>query len=106
MKRIVLTAAVLLAPILAFAQSKNYKEQILLDKFDKSSNTYSGRILVTYELCGGDARYGAIASFDKVTAIITFDNAKSSEDAKAQKQTDVDKILAEVAGDAELCPAQ
>jgi hypothetical protein len=105
MKRLVLTAAILLAPILALAQSENYKEQIFLDRFDKSSRTYSGRILVTYTLCG-DARHDAIATFDKVTTIIVFDRARSSEDAKAQKQANVDKIIADVAKDAELCPAQ
>jgi hypothetical protein len=105
MKRVVLTAAILLAPILALAQSENYKEQVFLDKFDKSSNTYSGRILVTYTLCA-DARHDAIATFDKVTTIIMFDNASSSEDAKAQKQANVDKVIADVAKDADLCPAQ
>ncbi len=105
MKRIVLTAAILLAPILAVAQSRNYKEQVLLDKFDKSSNTYSGRILVTFTLCGND-RYGAITSFDKVTTIITFDNAKTVEEAKAQKQADVDKFIAGYAKEPGLCPAQ
>jgi len=103
LKRGVLTAAILLSPIFALAQSKNYDEQVFLDRFDESSHTYSGRIIVKYTLCDSD-RYGPIATFDKVTAIVVFDKAKSSEDAKAQKQADVDKIITNLAGGAPLCP--
>ena len=74
-----------------------------MDRFDESSHTYSGRIIVKYTLCDSD-RYGPIATFDKVTAIVVFDKAKSPEDAKAQKQADVDKIITNLAGGAPLCP--
>jgi hypothetical protein len=105
MKRVVLNAAILLAPILAVAQSKNYNEQVFLDNFDKSSNTYSGRITIKLALCG-NARYGDIATFNNVTTVIMFDKAKSLEDAKAQKQAEVDKFIAGFAKDPGLCPTQ
>ncbi len=104
MKRVVLTASLLLAPILVLAQNNNYKERVFLDRLDQSSNTYSGRIIVSFVLCH-DASYGDIGKFDKVTTIITFEEARSAEDAKAQKQADIDKFIANFAKDPGLCPS-
>jgi hypothetical protein len=103
MKRVILIAAFTLAPIMAFAQSKAYEEQVFLDRLDKSSNTYSGRIIIKVTLCG-KASYSDVGDFDKATTIITFDKAESSEDAKAQKQADIDRFISGFAKDPGLCP--
>ncbi len=103
MKRVALTLAILLIPSAVLAQSKTYKEQVYLDTFDKASNTYSGRIIVTYKLCN-DARYGALIAFNKASVILVFDRAQNSDDAKVQKQADVDKIIDKAAKEADLCP--
>jgi hypothetical protein len=97
--------AIAFAPGFVLAQSKMYAEQVFLDSLDETSNTYSGRIIVAYKLCN-EARFGAITMFDKVTAIIPFDRAKDAQDAKRQKQADVDRIIADVAKDAKLCPLE
>ena len=97
--------AVALAPNLGLAETKLYSEQVLLDSRDASSGTYSGRIIVAYKLCD-EARFGAIAMFDKVTAILLFDRAKDAEDAKRQKQADIDRIIADAAREAKLCPIE
>lgn len=103
MKRVVLTATILLAPIMTFAQNKDYNEQVFLDQLDQSDNTYSGRIIISLVLCS-DATYSDIGGFNKVATIITFDKAKNSEDAKTKKQADVDKFISSFAKDPGLCP--
>jgi hypothetical protein len=105
MNRLALTATILLAPSVAFTQSRYYDEKVYLNKFDQLSNTYSGRIIVTYQLCG-DAQYGATFQFDRVTTSLLFDKATNSADARAKKQADVNRIIADVAHDAELCPVK
>ena len=102
MKSTCLGRRIFLAPIMALAQSKNYEERIFLDPLDQSSNTYSGRIILSFALCN-TVSYSDVGDFNKVTTIITFDKVKSAEDARAQKQADVDKFISNFSKDPGLC---
>jgi hypothetical protein len=102
MNRLVLAAEIFLAPIITLAQSNNYVARIFLDPLDQSSHTYSGRIILSFALCN-TVGYSDVGDFNKVTTIITFEGVKSAEDARAQKQADIDKFISNFSKDPGLC---
>ena len=104
MKQIALAAAIVLVPSLVFAQGSLYKEQVVLDRLDKASNTYSGRIILSYKTC--NMVHDLLLDYNKVATILLFDKAKNAEDAKAQKKADVEKLIAEAAKHTRLCPIE
>ena len=104
MKQIALTAAIVLVPGLVFAQGKLYKEQVVLEVLDKANNTYSGRIILSYKTCSIVS--DQVFDYDEVATILFFDKARTAEEAKAQKKADVERLIAEAAKHARLCPIE
>jgi hypothetical protein len=102
MKRVVLATTIFIAPIMVLAQSKNYEEKILLDHLDQSSNTYSGRIMLSFTFCD-NVIYSDVGNFNKIATIITFNKVKNAEEARAQKQADVDHFISNFSKDPGLC---
>jgi len=85
------------------AQGAAYKERVFLDNFDQVTGMYSGRVIVTYEVCN-DLVFGPVVTFDRGSTVFFFDNAKNERDALAKKQAEIDQTISRLVGDATACP--